>query len=118
MLGSLFEHQLRNIDFSDDRLGNLTRRFSIDKNWQEFEASLWDSIVTVYEPAITCVRLDSTSSYGYHKITEDGFMQFGVSKDHRPVKLMAGCCQPGGHLIGVDIHPGSCADDPLYMPLK
>ena len=120
-LGGLFGKPLRDIDFSDDRLSNITRRFSIDKKWQELEGALWDGTVSVYDPSMICIRLDSTSSYGYHKVTEDGFMQFGVSKDHRPdlpqLKLMAGCCQPGGHLIGVDIHPGNRADDPLYVPL-
>jgi transposase len=120
-LGSLLRAPLRDIDFSDDRLGNLTRRFSNDKAWEELEASLWSHTLTVYNPTVNCIRLDSTSSYGYHTLSEDGFMQFGVSKDHRPdlpqIKLMAGCCQPSGHLLGVDIRHGNRADDPLYIPL-
>jgi transposase len=48
-------------------------------------------------------------------------MQRGHSKDHRPdlpqLKLMAAAAEPSGHLIACDIHPGQCADDPLYTPL-
>jgi transposase len=120
-IGGLLGKNLREIEFSDDRLSNLARRFSNDANWLNFERALWDAAVSVYNIETKCIRLDSTTSYGYHKVNEDGFMQFGVSKDHRPdlpqLKLMAGCSQPSGHLIGVDIHPGNYADDRLYVPL-
>ena len=45
----------------------------------------------------------------------------GRAKDHRPdlpqLKLMAAAAEPSGHLIACDVHPGQCADDPLYPPL-
>jgi transposase len=48
-------------------------------------------------------------------------MQRGHSKDHRPdlpqLKLMAAAAEPSGHLLACDVHPGQCADDPLYTPL-
>src|SRR4029450_7541218 len=48
-------------------------------------------------------------------------MPRGHGKDHRPdvapLKLMAAAAEPSGHLIACDIHPGQCADDPLYTPL-
>jgi transposase len=48
-------------------------------------------------------------------------MQRGHSKDHRPdlpqLKLMAAAAEPSGHLMACDVHPGPCADDPLYTPL-
>jgi transposase len=54
-------------------------------------------------------------------VIEEGVMQREHSKDHRPdlpqLKLMAAAAEPAGHLIACDIHPGQCADDPLYTPL-
>lgn len=47
------------------------------------EEDLWAMMVAVYELALTRIRLDSTTSYGYHEVTEEGVMQFGPSKDHR-----------------------------------
>jgi len=85
------------------------------------EKALWQRTVTVYEIALSGVRLDSTTSYGYHQVQEDGVMQFGHSKDHRPdlpqLKLMAAAAEPAGHLLGCDVHAGQKADDPLYLPL-
>jgi transposase len=77
--------------------------------------------VDVYDLEVTSVRLDSTTTYGYHTLTEDGVMQYGHSKDHRPdlpqLKLMAAAAEPSGHLLACDVHPGQAADDPLYRPL-
>ena len=67
------------------------------------------------------VRLDATTSYGYHAINDDGLMQLGHSKDHRPdlpqFKLMAAAAEPTGLFLAGDVHPGNAADDPLYLPL-
>ena len=75
----------------------------------------------VYALPVERVRLDSTTSYGYHTITDDGLMQLGHSKDHRPdlpqFKLMAAAAEPTGQLVACDVHPGQSADDPLYLPL-
>jgi len=75
----------------------------------------------VYQIPVDGVRLDSTTSFGYHDVTAEGLLQFGHSKDHRPdlpqIKLMAAVAQPTGHSIACDIVPGHAADDPLYLPL-
>ena len=67
------------------------------------------------------VRLDATTSCGYHTVTDDGLMQLGHSKDHRPdlaqFKLMAAVAEPTGLFLAGDVHPGNAADDPLYLPL-
>jgi transposase len=77
--------------------------------------------VAVYDLALEGVRLDSTTTYGYHAPDEDGVMQHGHSKDHRPdlpqLKLMAAAAEPSGQMIACDVHPGNAADDPLYVPL-
>ena len=92
-----------------------------DADWSALEADLWQATCEVYEISYQCVRLDSTTSFGYHTITPDGLMQRGHSKDHRPdlpqLKLMAAAAQPTSHLLACDIVPGQSADDPLYLPL-
>ena len=92
-----------------------------DADWSALEADLWQATCEVYEISYQCVRLDSTTSFGYHTITPDGLMQRGHSKDHRPdlpqLKLMAAAAQPTSHMLACDIVPGQSADDPLYLPL-
>lgn len=120
-LEHLLGHPIREVEFSDDRLGGVLYRLSDDETGDAIERSLWVATVTVYELELAGSRLDSTTSYGYHHVTDDGVMQRGQSKDHRPdlpqLKLMAAAAEPSGHLIACDVHAGQCADDPLYTPL-
>lgn len=112
---------IREVDFSDDRLGGVLRRLSDDQAWEAIERDLWAATLTVFEVPLSGVRLDSTTTYGYHRPSDDGLMQYGHSKDHRPdlpqLKLMAAAAQPLGHLLACDVLAGQCADDPLYTPL-
>jgi transposase len=111
----------RGVEFNDDRLGIVLQRLSQTAAWNAVEADLWQRTVAVYEMVLTGVRLDSTTTYGYHTPTEDGVMHYGHSKDHRPdlpqVKLMAAAAEPSGHWLAGDVHTGQAADDPLYRPL-
>jgi transposase len=120
MLEAIIGQPLRPAEFSDDRLSIILRRLH-DTDWSVLETDLWQATCQVYEVPISCVRLDSTTSCGYHTVETDGLMQLGHSKDHRPdlaqLKLMAAGAQPTGHLLACDIHPGNAADDPLYVPL-
>jgi transposase len=120
-LAHLLGHPLRDVEFSDDRLGGVLYRLSDDETWDAIERSLWTATVTVYELELAGIRLDSTTSYGYHRVSDEGVMQRGHSKDHRPdlpqLKVMAAAAEPSGHLIACDVHAGQCADDPLYTPL-
>ena len=120
-LGKLIGQPLRRVDFSDDRLGIVLHRLSNTSAWDALETDLWQSTVMVYEIELTGVRLDSTTTYGYHAPTEAGLMQHGHSKDHRPdlpqLKLMAAAAEPAGHVIASDVASGETADDPLYRPL-
>ena len=112
-----------------------THRLSDDAAWEAIERDknetpqvmrrfvliLWAASVIVYELPLTGVRLDSTTSYGYHQPSTEGLMQYGNSKDHRPdlpqLKLMAAVAEPIGHLIACEVKGGQYADDPLYTPL-
>jgi transposase len=119
-LETLFGQALRPVEFSDDRLSIILRRLH-DADWNDLEAELWQATCEVYEIPIDCVRVDATTTCGYHTIEPGGVMQLGHSKDHRPdlpqLKLMAAAAQPSGLLLATDIHPGNTADDPLYLPL-
>jgi len=119
-LETLIGQSLRPIEFGDDRLSIILRRLH-DADWSAFEADLWQATCEVYEISYQCIRLDATTSFGYHTITPDGLMQRGHSKDHRPdlpqLKLMAAAAQPTSHMLACDIVPGQSADDPLYLPL-
>jgi transposase len=66
------------------------------------------------------VRLDTTTSCGYHAIDPDGIMQLGHSKDHRPdlpqLKIMAAVTQPLAFPLCTAVVPGNTPDDVLYWP--
>jgi transposase len=120
-LETLIGQTIRLVEFSDDRLTLLLTRLDKPPAWESLEADLWHSHCDVYALPVERVRLDATTSCGYHTVTDDGLMQFGHSKDHRPdlaqFKLMAAVAEPSGLYLAGDIHPGNAADDPLYLPL-
>src|ERR1700758_601107 len=121
-LETLIDQPLRPVEFSDDRLTSVLNRLSDPEAWPELEADLWHTQCDVYAlPPVERVHLAATTSYGYHAIDDDGLMQLGHSKAHRPdlpqIKLMAAAAWPGGLYLAGDVHPGDAADDPLYLPL-
>lgn len=117
----LIGQAIRPVEFSDDRLTLLLKRLGVPADWESLEADLWHTHWDVYALPVERVRLDATTSCGYHTVTEDGLMQRGHSKDHRPdlaqFKLMAAVAEPTGLFLAGDVHPGNAADDPLYLPL-
>ena len=76
-LETLLGQSLRPVDFSDDRLSIILRRFH-DMDWPALEAGLWQATCEVYEVPLDCVRVDATTSCGYHTIEPDGVMQLGA----------------------------------------
>src|SRR6516225_2048816 len=122
-LETLIDQPIRPVEFSDDRLTLVLKRLSDPIVWPELEADLWHTQCDVYAlPPVERVRLDATTSYGYHTVDDDdGLMQLGHSKDHRDdlaqFKLMAAAAEPSGLFLAGDVHPGQAADDPLYLPL-
>lgn len=121
LLGRLVGEPMRSAEFSDDRLGNLLRRLSDEGTWNAIEADLWAASVTVCALECKQIRLDSTTSFGYHRGGEDGLMQLGHSKDHRPdlrqLKIMAAVAEPAAQVLACDVRSGNTADDPLYGPI-
>src|SRR3954453_23399301 len=120
-LETLIGRRIRPVEFSDDRLTLLLKRLDAQAAWESLEADLWHTHCDVYALPVERVRLDATTSCGYHAVTEDGLMQLGHSKDHRPdlaqFKLMAAVAEPTGLYLAGDVHPGNASDDPLYLPL-
>jgi transposase len=112
---------IRDVDFSDDRLTLVLQPLSDPELWDRIETDLWGTTCDVYQLPVERIRLDRTTSYGFHTIVADGFMQLGHSKDHRPdlpqLKLMAAAAEPSGQLLACTVHPGDSADDPLYLPM-
>ncbi len=119
-LKKLVGEEIRELDWSDDRLESLLRYLSQDKNWQSFEEQLSRSIIRVYPLSLEQVRLDSTTGSSYCGVNTEGLFQWGHSKDHRPdlaqVKIMLSTLDPLGMPVATEILSGDKADDPLYMP--
>jgi len=108
------------LDFTDDRLADVLTALSDDACWQAFERALNQNLLRVYDLSAERVRLDSTTASGYWAVSEDGLLQFGHSKDHRPdlpqVKVMLASLDPLGLPLVTQVLSGARADDPLYVP--
>ena len=110
---------VRELDFTDDRLTILLRRLSKPATWQAIETALGRNILRVYELKPKQVRLDSTTVSGYHAGGADSLFEFGHSKDDptlRQVKVMVAALDPLGLPLVSQVVAGSTADDPLYIP--
>jgi len=121
LLQELSGEEIRREDFNDDSLGRVLKRLSSEDSWHRIEHEFWTFCTIIHEVKLNGVRLDSTSSYGYHAVETGGPMQQGYSKDHRPdlaqLKLMMAVAEPGGEVIASDVVAGNRADDVLYLPL-
>src|SRR6266581_2740827 len=107
-------------DLGDDRLADVLRHLSNDEHWRAFEGDLTGQVVRVYDLHAECVRLDSTTVSSYGAVSEDGLLQLGHSKDHRPdlgqLKVMLATLDPLGLPLATEVLSGERADDPLYLP--
>src|SRR2546430_1657835 len=107
-------------DLGDDRLADVLRHLSDDEHWRAFEQELTGQLVRVYDLHVDCVRLDSTTVSSYGAVSEDGLLQLGHSKDHRPdlgqLKVMLATLDPLGLPLATEVLSGERADDPLYLP--
>ena len=111
--------QVRELDFTDDRLTLLLRRLSKPATWGAVERELGRNILRVYELTPKRVRLDPTTISGYHEGGEDSLFQYGYSKDDpslRQVKLMVAALDPLGLPLVTQVVAGDTADDKLYKP--
>jgi len=120
VLGALLGNVIREVEFSDDRLANLLDKLSDDESWYRFEDDFSKHTIETYELPVETIRCDGSAACGYHEVIENGIMQYGRSKDHRPdlpqLKMMTATLDPG-ILIGIDIDSGEKNDDSMYLPL-
>jgi transposase len=119
-LGRCTGQVLEALAFSDDRLAGVLTMLSEDPSWAAFESHLNQQTIRVYDLRPNCVRLDSTTVSSYGMVTEEGLLQFGHSKDHRPdlpqLKVMQAVLDPLGMPLATQVVSGEKADDPLYVP--
>jgi len=115
------KEQIREIDFSDDRLANLLDRLADDHTWNEFEKALSRSMIKVYNLSdeLNVIRTDSYNATQHRKPI--GLIQLGYSKD-RPsdmpfMKVMMSMLDEGMLPLSVDILKGSGTDANHYLPI-
>ena len=115
-----FGRAVRSLDFSDDRLADVLERLAKEASWREFESALNQKTIRVYDLAVERVRLDSTTTYSYQAVSEEGLLQLGFSKDRRPdlgqVKISLASLDPLGMPLMTAVVSGQSADEPLYVP--
>src|SRR5215472_14922092 len=108
-------------DMTDDRLADVLRLLSDDVHWHAFEQELMGQLVRVYDLSATCLRIDTTTASSYADVNEQGLVQLGHSKDHRPdlpqLKLVLAGLDPLGLPLATEVLSGEHADDPLYLPI-
>jgi len=109
------------LDMTDDRLADGLRMLSSDVHWVAFEQELMGNLVRVYDMQKECVRVDTTTAKSYAEVNEQGLLQFGHSKDHRPdlgqLKIALASLDPWGMPLATEVLSGECADDPVYEPI-
>ncbi len=110
---------IRETDFTDDRLTIVLRHLADAARWQAIEQELGQHLVRVYELEEQPIRVDATTVSGYRDGGEDSLWQFGHSKDDpalRQIKAMMATLDPLGLPLALDVVSGEQADDPLYIP--
>jgi transposase len=111
---------IRDTDFTDDRLTIVLRELSKPPYWHAIERDLGQHTIRVYDLEQKRVRVDATTVSGYHTGGEDSLFQFGKSKDNPgllQVKVMQAVLDPLGLPAATDVVSGEQADDGLYIPI-
>src|SRR3989442_15220378 len=111
---------IRETDFTDDRLTIVLRYLSDATRWQAIEQELGQNLIRVYELEEQVIRVDATTVSGYREGGEGSLWQFGHSKDDptlRQIKAMMATLDPLGLPLALEVVSGEQADDPLYIPM-
>jgi transposase len=137
-LEALIGKKISDTDFDDCRLGRLLEKFAVDECWHKMEAAFYKDSFSILNLDTSApkefiksdssgqeirgtIKIDSTTTYGHHKVEENNIMQQGWSKDHRPdlpqLKLMVSVEGKTGFQIATDTVPGNRNDDILYIPI-
>jgi transposase len=112
--------EIRDADFTDDRLTIALHHLSGDELWNQIEQDLGQHLIRVYDLPQETVRVDATTVSGYREGGEGSLWQFGHSKDNpnlRQIKMMMSVLDPLGFPTALQLVPGQHADDGLYIPI-
>src|SRR3989442_1022340 len=110
---------IRETDFTDDRLTIVLRHLSDEACWHAIEQELGQHLIRVYDLEEEVIRVDATTVSGYREGGEDSLWQFGYSKDDptlRQIKAMMATLDPLGLPLALEVVSGEQADDPCYVP--
>ncbi len=121
MFNGLLGVRLGETDLSDDRVAVVLGKIGEGDRQGTVDEALVREWVTVYGLSSEIIRLDSTSvSVSSALEDEDGLIQRGHSKDHRPdlgqFKIMLSTLDPLGMPLVCQVLSGEQADDGLYVP--
>ncbi len=111
---------IRETDFTDDRLTIVLRHLSDEARWQAIEQELGQHLIRVYDLEEQAIRVDATTVSGYREGGEGSLWQFGYSKDDptlRQIKAMMATLDPLGLPLAIEVVSGEQADDRLYVPI-
>lgn len=115
--------ELEEKDATDDRLGKLMEALGQhDETIYEFQLAMSQRIISGYQLPTDIARYDTTSFNVCHQPegVQNGLLQFGHSKNHRPDLLQykqgMAVLDPAGVPILSETIPGNRADDPCYLP--
>ncbi len=70
--------EIRELDFTDDRLTIALRHLSEDERWNQIEQDLGGSLIRVYNLPQKTLRADATTVSGYREGGEKSLWQFGL----------------------------------------
>jgi transposase len=113
--------ELRETDFTDDRLANVLTMLGVEDRQGLIDKRLNRDWITMYELPTEVTRYDSTTIAVYQEPNEieESIIGYGHSKDHRPdmaqFKVMLSSLDMGLPVTSQVVN-GKRADDKLYIP--
>ena len=117
---TLLNKEIRQKDFTDDKLGLILSYFSDDERWRIFEHNTDSHVINVYNLSCNVCRVDATVAQSFQKAVDKGLLQHGHSKQFRDclaqLKIMIASIDPMGYPVASLIVSGNRADDDLYIP--
>lgn len=126
LFNRLWGIQLRDTDFTDDRLAHCLTLLGDEQHQTALDMALVQDWLTLYELPTETTRHDSTTVSVYQDVAEgnpeerDSVIGYGHSKDHRPdlaqFKVMLSTLDPAGLPLTCQVVNGKRADDGLYIP--
>src|SRR2546428_6753220 len=109
---------IRETDFTVDRLTIVLRYLSDATRWQAIEQELGQHLIRVYELEEQAIRVDATTVSGYREGGEGSLWQFGHSKDDptlRQIKAMMATLDPLALPLALEVVSGVRAHDHLIL---